>query len=141
MQTGVRSDGRKVTDVRPIQSICSLLPRTHGSALFTRGETQVPESPLLHPILVFILHVNAPAVVDRLTEHFFARHPPVASSTEISFSWSMQALVVTTLGGDNMGQRVDNLTSTEDLKRFYLQVRYLYLGLAHVFLMVMLCLI
>lgn len=41
MQTGLRSDGRAVTDVRPIQSMCSLLPRTHGSALFTRGETQV----------------------------------------------------------------------------------------------------
>lgn len=34
---------------------------------------------------------------------------------------------MTTLGGDNMGQRVDNLTSTEDLKRFYLQVRYSFL--------------
>jgi hypothetical protein len=48
MQTGVRSDGRSITDVRPIQSLCSLLPRTHGSALFTRGETQVLEAPNTH---------------------------------------------------------------------------------------------
>ena len=45
----------------------------------------------------------------------------------------MQALVVTTLGGDNMGQRLDNLTSTEYLKRFYLQVRWFLLDLVHVF--------
>lgn len=34
----------------------------------------------------------------------------------------MQTLAVATLGGDDMGQRIDNLTNTEDLKRFYLQV-------------------
>jgi len=35
-----RPDGRKSTDVRPISSEVQVLPRTHGSALFTRGETQ-----------------------------------------------------------------------------------------------------
>jgi len=35
-----RIDGRSVTDVRPITCEVGLLPRTHGSALFTRGETQ-----------------------------------------------------------------------------------------------------
>ena len=35
-----RIDGRDVTTVRPISVECGLLPRTHGSALFTRGETQ-----------------------------------------------------------------------------------------------------
>ncbi|MGH7855780.1 MAG: polyribonucleotide nucleotidyltransferase [Candidatus Binatia bacterium] len=35
-----RVDGRGLKDVRPIQSEVGLLPRTHGSALFTRGETQ-----------------------------------------------------------------------------------------------------
>ncbi len=35
-----RSDGRKCDQVRPIEIELSLLPRTHGSALFTRGETQ-----------------------------------------------------------------------------------------------------
>ena len=35
-----RIDGRSFTDVRPIDSIVGVLPRVHGSALFTRGETQ-----------------------------------------------------------------------------------------------------
>lgn len=35
-----RLDGRKMHEVRPIESVVSVLPRTHGSALFTRGETQ-----------------------------------------------------------------------------------------------------
>src|SRR5215470_9201914 len=37
---GVRVDGRRVTEVRPIWSEVGYLPRGHGSALFTRGETQ-----------------------------------------------------------------------------------------------------
>ncbi|MGR3802658.1 polyribonucleotide nucleotidyltransferase [Marinibacterium profundimaris] len=37
---GTRIDGRSTTDVRPIVCETGLLPRTHGSALFTRGETQ-----------------------------------------------------------------------------------------------------
>ena len=36
-----RIDGRGYTDIRPISGEVSFLPRTHGSALFTRGETQV----------------------------------------------------------------------------------------------------
>ena len=36
----MRSDGRKTTDIRPINVETGILPRTHGSALFTRGETQ-----------------------------------------------------------------------------------------------------
>ena len=37
---GVRADGRGYDDVRPIDCEAGVLPRTHGSALFTRGETQ-----------------------------------------------------------------------------------------------------
>ncbi len=37
----VRPDGRKITEIRPLNSQVDLLPRVHGSALFTRGETQV----------------------------------------------------------------------------------------------------
>ena len=40
LKDGTRIDGRKVNQVRPIESIVGFLPRTHGSALFTRGETQ-----------------------------------------------------------------------------------------------------
>jgi len=37
----VRPDGRKLDEIRPLDSQIDLLPRVHGSALFTRGETQV----------------------------------------------------------------------------------------------------
>ena len=40
IKTGERIDGRKLDQVRPIVSEAGILPRTHGSALFTRGETQ-----------------------------------------------------------------------------------------------------
>jgi polyribonucleotide nucleotidyltransferase len=40
LDTGIRIDGRDVRTVRPIRSEVGVLPRTHGSALFTRGETQ-----------------------------------------------------------------------------------------------------
>ncbi|NRB21020.1 MAG: polyribonucleotide nucleotidyltransferase [Rhodobacteraceae bacterium] len=40
VKTGIRLDGRKTDEIRPIASETGLLPRTHGSALFTRGETQ-----------------------------------------------------------------------------------------------------
>ncbi|MBE5757349.1 MAG: polyribonucleotide nucleotidyltransferase [Clostridiales bacterium] len=38
---GVRPDGRKLNEIRPIWCEAGLLPRVHGSAVFTRGETQV----------------------------------------------------------------------------------------------------
>ena len=38
VEEGMRIDGRGLDDVRPITSRASVLPRTHGSALFTRGE-------------------------------------------------------------------------------------------------------
>ncbi len=37
----IRPDGRKTTEIRPLNSQVDILPRTHGSALFTRGQTQV----------------------------------------------------------------------------------------------------
>jgi polyribonucleotide nucleotidyltransferase len=40
LDSGIRIDGRDVTTVRPIVAEVGVLPRTHGSALFTRGETQ-----------------------------------------------------------------------------------------------------
>jgi polyribonucleotide nucleotidyltransferase len=39
--SGIRSDGRNYTTVRPLHCDVGLLPRTHGSGLFQRGETQV----------------------------------------------------------------------------------------------------
>ncbi|WP_420430362.1 polyribonucleotide nucleotidyltransferase [Hyphobacterium sp.] len=40
IKTGKRIDGRKLDEVRNIEAEAGILPRTHGSALFTRGETQ-----------------------------------------------------------------------------------------------------
>lgn len=40
LDTGVRIDGRDTKTIRPIECQVGLLPKTHGSALFTRGETQ-----------------------------------------------------------------------------------------------------
>ena len=37
----IRPDGRKLDEVRPISCRTGVLPRTHGSGLFTRGQTQV----------------------------------------------------------------------------------------------------
>jgi polyribonucleotide nucleotidyltransferase len=41
LETGQRADGRATDEIRPIWSKVGLLPRAHGSGLFTRGETQV----------------------------------------------------------------------------------------------------
>lgn len=70
LKENLRSDGRKTTDIRQIDIEQSLLPRAHGSSLFTRGETQ--------------------------------------------------AMCVSTLGGDSMGQRYETLDG-EGTRRFYLQ--------------------
>ncbi len=40
LEKGLRTDGRAVDEIRPITCEIDVLPRTHGSALFTRGETQ-----------------------------------------------------------------------------------------------------
>ena len=41
IEEGKRPDGRALTEVRPLSTMVGLLPRTHGSALFQRGETQI----------------------------------------------------------------------------------------------------
>ena len=41
IEHGVRPDGRKLNEIRPIWCEAGILPRVHGSAVFTRGETQV----------------------------------------------------------------------------------------------------
>lgn len=44
LNEGVRPDGRKLTEIRPIWCEVGVLPRVHGSAIFTRGQTQVMTS-------------------------------------------------------------------------------------------------
>ncbi|MDI6775644.1 MAG: polyribonucleotide nucleotidyltransferase [Syntrophales bacterium] len=69
-----RSDGRSNTDIRPISAEVGILPRAHGSAIFTRGETQVLAALTLgtssdeqrmdyiggEEMRSFILHYNSP---------------------------------------------------------------------------------
>ena len=69
-----RADGRKMTEIRPLSTDIDILPRTHGSAMFTRGETQALSITTLgalgeHQILDglgiedekrFMLHYNFP---------------------------------------------------------------------------------
>jgi len=50
VEDGVRPDGRKLTEVRPLSSQVSILPRTHGSSLFTRGVTQAMNIVTLAPL-------------------------------------------------------------------------------------------
>jgi len=40
LERGIRLDGRRPEEIRPISCVVGVLPRTHGSSLFTRGETQ-----------------------------------------------------------------------------------------------------
>ena len=70
-----RADGRKMNEIRPLSAAIDLLPRTHGSALFTRGETQalavttvggLHEHQILDGLSLeaekrFMLHYNFPA--------------------------------------------------------------------------------
>ncbi len=46
----IRPDGRKLDELRPLDSQVDLLPRVHGSAMFTRGETQVISVTTLGPL-------------------------------------------------------------------------------------------
>ena len=50
IEDGVRPDGRKLTEVRPLSSQVGILPRTHGSSLFTRGLTQALNIVTLAPL-------------------------------------------------------------------------------------------
>jgi polyribonucleotide nucleotidyltransferase len=74
IEEGVRPDGRGTTEIRPLSSEVGILPRTHGSSLFTRGMTQgmniVTLAPLSYAQMVdtmeregerrFLHHYNAP---------------------------------------------------------------------------------
>ena len=74
LDEGIRLDGRKTTDIRPIWCEVSPLPMPHGSAIFTRGETQslstctlgtkldekLVDDVLEHGYQRFLLHYNFP---------------------------------------------------------------------------------
>lgn len=46
----IRPDGRRIDEIRPLSSSVALLPRVHGSGLFTRGQTQVLTAATLAPL-------------------------------------------------------------------------------------------
>ncbi|MBQ3468281.1 polyribonucleotide nucleotidyltransferase [Candidatus Saccharibacteria bacterium] len=74
IEDGVRPDGRKLTEVRPLSSQVSILPRTHGSSLFTRGLTQAMNIVTLAP-LSFAQIVDTMEVTDgerRYMHHYNA---------------------------------------------------------------------
>ena len=50
LEEGIRPDGRTTEEIRPITSETGVLPRTHGSGLFTRGQTQVLSIATLGPL-------------------------------------------------------------------------------------------
>jgi polyribonucleotide nucleotidyltransferase len=57
----VRPDGRKVNEIRPLNSQIDLFPRVHGSAMFTRGQTQVIS-------VTTLASLNDVQIIDNLTE-------------------------------------------------------------------------
>ena len=74
IEDGVRPDGRKLTEVRPLSSQVGILPRVHGSSLFTRGLTQALNVVTLAP-LSFAQVVDTMEVTDgkrRYMHHYNA---------------------------------------------------------------------
>ena len=74
VEDGVRPDGRKLDEVRPLSSQVGILPRVHGSALFTRGLTQAMNIVTLAP-LSFAQVVDTMEVTDgkrRYMHHYNA---------------------------------------------------------------------
>ncbi|MBR3320083.1 polyribonucleotide nucleotidyltransferase [Candidatus Saccharibacteria bacterium] len=74
VEEGIRPDGRKTTEVRPLSSQVGILPRTHGSSLFTRGVTQAMNIVTLAP-LSFAQLVDTMEVTDgkrRYMHHYNA---------------------------------------------------------------------
>ena len=74
IEDGERPDGRKLTEVRPLSSQVSILPRVHGSSLFTRGLTQAMNIVTLAP-LSFSQEVDTMEVSDgkrRYMHHYNA---------------------------------------------------------------------
>lgn len=50
LEEGIRPDGRKMTEIRPLSSEVGVLPRAHGSSIFTRGSTQALNITTLAPL-------------------------------------------------------------------------------------------
>ena len=86
VEDGVRPDGRKLNEVRPLSSQVSILPRVHGSSLFTRGLTQAMNIVTLAP-LSYAQVVDTMEVTDgerRYMHHYNAPSYTVGETGRIS---------------------------------------------------------
>lgn len=78
INTGVRVDGRKTTEIRPLEAMVDVLPRPHGSAMFKRGQTQVVSITTLgSPAMSQILETMEDEKIKRYIHHY--NMPPYAS--------------------------------------------------------------
>ena len=78
LEQGIRPDGRGLADIRPITCEVGVLPRTHGSALFTRGQTQVLGIATLASIgMVQRLDTLSPQETKRFLHHY--NFPPFST--------------------------------------------------------------
>lgn len=75
LKEGIRPDGRKLDEVRPLSSQVSLLPRAHGSSLFTRGVTQALNIVTLAP-LSFAQVVDTMEVTDGVRRYMHHYNAP-----------------------------------------------------------------
>lgn len=110
LEEGLRLDGRTTTEIRPITIELGILPRVHGSALFTRGETQSLAS-------LTIGTKNDEQMVDGLlqeyTKHFYLHYNfPPFSVGEVG---RMSGVGRREIGHGNLAERsLKNLIPSED---------------------------
>lgn len=82
IEDGVRPDGRKLTEVRPLSSQVGILPRVHGSALFTRGLTQALNIVTLAP-MSFAQIVDTMEVTDGIRRYMHHYNAPSYTVGEV----------------------------------------------------------
>lgn len=83
METGLRADGRKVDEVRPLSCDINLFPSLHGSAIFQRGQTQVLCSVALDSLNSVLRSDPISAITSGIKEKNFMLHyefPPFATN-------------------------------------------------------------
>jgi polyribonucleotide nucleotidyltransferase len=80
LSEGVRPDGRKPKEIRPLSSEVGLLPRAHGSSLFTRGVTQalnvVTLAPLSYAQMVDTMEISEPERLNQHGRYLLSLHGP-----------------------------------------------------------------
>jgi polyribonucleotide nucleotidyltransferase len=83
VEKGVRPDGRKLDEVRPLSSQVGILPRCHGSSLFTRGVTQALNAVTLAP-LSYAQLVDTMETTDGLRRYMHHYNAPGYTVGEVS---------------------------------------------------------